>query len=163
MVLFTWYKTAAQRQLAESSEGFSYIRLGRRAAPSTCIQISLECGIFCSARVAGSSRQVCSFCANLVFGVQRDQLRDVIRQHARGPGVSTWESDVAGENEDNIYALFRCRPDPRFAGQDWHGEKVMNLIEAFETDARNRLVENIRRKSAYPRILPLRDLLKTRR
>jgi len=39
----------------------------------------------------------------------------------------------------------------------------MKLIEAFETDARNRLVENIGRTSAHPRILPLRDLLKARR
>jgi hypothetical protein len=38
----------------------------------------------------------------------------------------------------------------------------MELVEAFETDARNKLVENVGRTSPYPRILPLRDLLKAR-
>ena len=164
MVLFAWYKTEAQRQLAESSEGFSYVRLGRRAgtfhvhpnfARVRHILLRTSGGIVAlgllTLREPG-------------FRVYtRDQLRDVIRQHARGLGVSTWESDVAGDNEDYIYALFRCRPDLRFAGQDWDEAQVMNLIEAFETDARNRLVKNIRRTSAYPRILPLRDLLKARR
>ena len=50
------------------------------------------------------------------------------------------ESDIAGHDERCIYALFRCRPDSRFAGQNWDEGKVMELIEAFETDARKRLV-----------------------
>lgn len=164
MVLFAWYKTEAQRQLAESTDGFTYIRLGRRAgalhvhpnfARVRHILLRTSGGIvlpgLLSLREPG-------------FRVYtRDQLRDVIRQHERGPGVSRWESDLAGLDEDHIYALFRCRPDSRFTGQNWNEEEVMNLIEAFETDARNKLVENIGRTSAYPRILPLRDLFKARR
>jgi hypothetical protein len=92
----------------------------------------------------------------------RDQLRDVLRRHARGAGVAAWNSDVATDAEDHIYALFRCRPDLSFAGQIWHEDRVMELVETFETDARNKLVENVRRTSPYPRILPLRDLLKAR-
>ena len=42
-------------------------------------------------------------------------------------------------------------------------QKVMGLIEAFETDARNKLVENVGHQSPSPRILPLRDLLRARR
>ena len=162
-MLFAWYKTEAQRQLAESSEGYSYVRFGRRA------------GIFhVHPNFVGSAILLRTSSGIVALGLltlrepgfrvyTRNQLRDVIHLHAQGLGVSTWESDVAGDNEDYIYALFRCRPDLRFAGQDWDEAQVMNLIEAFETDARNRLVKNIRRTSAYPRILPLRDLLKARR
>jgi len=38
----------------------------------------------------------------------------------------------------------------------------MDLIEAFESDARNKPVINLGRISAYPRIVPLRELLKAR-
>jgi len=44
----------------------------------------------------------------------------------------------------------------------WDADMVMELLHAFESDARNKLVENIGRMSAYPRILPLRELLKAR-
>ena len=90
MVLFAWYKTDAQRQLAVSTEGFSYVRLGRRAgafhvhpnfARVRHILLRTSGGIvtpgLLTLREPG-------------FRVYtRDQLRDVIRQHARGPGVST--------------------------------------------------------------------------
>jgi hypothetical protein len=59
--------------------------------------------------------------------------------------------------------LFRTTRDDASTGQAWDGEKLMDLVEAFEADARNRPVTNLRRTSAYPRIIPPRDLLKTRR
>ena len=46
--------------------------------------------------------------------------------------------------------------------QAWDGDKVMGLIERFESDARNKLVENLGRTSPYPRIISLRDLLKAK-
>jgi hypothetical protein len=38
----------------------------------------------------------------------------------------------------------------------------MDLIEQFESDLRNKPVENVGRTSSYPRILPLRDVLQAR-
>lgn len=164
MVLLAWYKTDAQKRLAQSSEGFSYVRLGRRAGT---FHVHPNFARVRHILLRTTGRIVMTGLLSLRepgFRVYtRDQLRDVIRRDARGPGVSAWESDIAGDDERYIYALFRCRPDSRFAGQNWDEGKVMELIEAFETDARNRLVKNIGRTSAYPRILPLRDLLKARR
>jgi hypothetical protein len=42
----------------------------------------------------------------------------------------------------------------------WRGEELMNDIESFESDERDRPVVNIGRTSPYPRILPLRDVLR---
>ena len=86
----------------------------------------------------------------------------MLHRDARDAGVAVWESDVDTDTEDYIYVVFRCRPDFRFAGQIWRADRLMELIEAFETDARNKLVENVGRTSPYPRILPLRDLLRAR-
>jgi hypothetical protein len=41
-------------------------------------------------------------------------------------------------------------------------EVVISYPEEVETDARNKLVENVGRTSPYPRIFSLRDLLKAR-
>jgi predicted component of viral defense system (DUF524 family) len=163
MVLFAWYNTDAQRQLAESNEGFAYIRLGLRAG---AFHVHPNLARVRHILLRTSNGVVAPGLLSLRepgFRVySREQLRDVLRQHARGPGVAAWKSDVATDAEDYIYALFHCRPDFRFANQVWDGQRVMELVEAFETDARNKLVENVRRTSPYPRILPLRELLKAR-
>ena len=163
MVLFAWYKNEAQRQLAESKEGFAYVRLGLRVG-SFHVHPNLARVRHILLRTSG--RRLPPGLLTLRepgFRVYtRDQLQDVLRRHARGAGVAVWDSDVATDAEDYIYALFRCRPDFRFADQFWHEDRVMELVEAFETDARNKLVENLGRTSPYPRILPLRDLLKAR-
>ena len=52
--------------------------------------------------------------------------------------------------------------DPASAGQEWRGDELMAQIERFESDLRNKPVENLGRTSPYPRILPLRDVLKAR-
>ena len=163
MVLFAWYKNDAHRRLAESNEGFAYVRLGLRAG-SFHVHPNLARVRHILLRTSG--RRVTPGLLTLRepgFRVYtRDQLRDVLRRHARGAGIAVWESDVATDAEDYIYALFRCRPDLRFADQIWNEDRVMELVETFETDARNKLVESLGRTSPYPRILPLRDLLKAR-
>ena len=40
--------------------------------------------------------------------------------------------------------------------------KDLSVIEQFESDVRNELVENVGRTSPYPRVLPLKELLKAR-
>jgi hypothetical protein len=89
----------------------------------------------------------------------RSQLRVELQQRAKGAGVA---SDAGADDEEHIYARFRTRRDPAYGVQAWDGDKVMGLIERFESDARNKLVENLGRTSPYPRIISLRDLLKAK-
>jgi hypothetical protein len=93
----------------------------------------------------------------------RRELRAELLKYPQGKGVAKWVEQEAADDEENIYALFKTRPDIIFGQQPWDGDKVMALIEEFETNARNKLVENVRRSSPYPRTLPLRDVLKAKR
>lgn len=61
-----------------------------------------------------------------------------------------------------IYAVFEVEEDPAWRFQDWNGAKIMDVIEAYESSVRYRLVPNLGRTSPYPRVLPLRELLKAR-
>lgn len=73
-----------------------------------------------------------------------------------------WQATAGSDDDETIYALFKTRPDPAFVGQNWNADDLMKQIEKFESDVRQKPVENVRRTSPYPRILPLRDLLKVR-
>jgi predicted component of viral defense system (DUF524 family) len=61
-----------------------------------------------------------------------------------------------------IYAVFEVEEDQAWKFQDWNGAKIMDVIEAYESSVRYRLVSNLGRTSPYPRVLPLRELLKAR-
>ena len=61
-----------------------------------------------------------------------------------------------------IYALFEVEPDPEWAAVTWHRRKLLRAIRDFESRIRHKLVKNVGRRSAFPRILALRDLLKAR-
>jgi hypothetical protein len=77
-------------------------------------------------------------------------------------GIAAWEASAGIDDEEHIYAVFRTCLDARYAGQLWNGAVVMDLIETFESDLRNKPVTNLGRTSPYPRIISLRDLLKAR-
>ena len=49
--------------------------------------------------------------------------------------------------------------NPSWEGDALAAGELMTQIEKFESDVRNKPVENLGRASAYPRILPLRDVL----
>ncbi len=163
MVLVAWYRNEAQKQLAEEGNGFTYVRLGRRSG-ALHVHPNL-------ARV----RNVALRTENLIVAsgllllrepgfrvYTRSQLRLELRQHAGARGIAAWEASTRADDDEYIYALFRTRRDPDYGAQAWDGSKIMEFIEVFETDARNRLVTNLGRTSPYPRIMPLRDILKTR-
>lgn len=164
MVLAAWYKNDAQKALAESDDGFVYVRLGSRV------------GTFHVHPNLARVRYVLLRTQN--FGVAqgllqlrepgfriytRNQLRDQLQRHAKGAGVASWEAFAGVDDDELIYALFRTRRDPAFSGQIWNGDKLMEMIEAFESDSRNALSGNLRRTSAYPRILPLESVLRARK
>ena len=112
MVLFAWYKTEAQRQLAESSEGFAYVRLGLRAGAFHVHPNLRVCVIFCfTPAVAVVAPGLLSLREPGFRVYTRYQLRDVLRQLREVPALRYGRRDVATDEEDYIYALFRCRPD----------------------------------------------------
>jgi predicted component of viral defense system (DUF524 family) len=163
MVVAAWYENDAQAQLARHASGFMYVRLGRRAG-----------GLHVHPNLAKVRHMLLrTHNASVAHGLvalrepgfrvfTRTQLRAELRAHVKGVGVAAWEAVARADDDESIYALFRTSADPAFEGQRWDTAAVMGLIEQFESDLRNRPVENLGRTSPYPRILSLRDLLKAR-
>jgi predicted component of viral defense system (DUF524 family) len=163
MVLVAWYRNEAQAQLAASNEGFAFVRLGRRS------------GAFHVHPNMSRARHVLLRTNNAVVApgllllrepgfrvFTRSQLRGELKQHAGSRGIATWEATAGADDEEHIYALFRTQPDATYRDLAWNGRALMDIIEAFESDLRNKPVFNLGRTSPYPRIVPLRDLLKAR-
>jgi predicted component of viral defense system (DUF524 family) len=61
-----------------------------------------------------------------------------------------------------IYALFEVEPDPTWENVKWDTKGLIRVIRDFESRIKHRIVKNIGRRSAYPRILPIKDLLRAR-
>ena len=164
MALVAWYETDPQLSLARADAGFIYVRLGRRQ------------GAFHVHPNIARTRHVLlhthgpSFAPGLLvlreagFRVfTRMQLRAELSEHARGAGIASWEASAGQDDEEYIYALFKTTADERSTGQEWDADEMMRQLSEFESDARNKPVENLGHASAYPRILSLRNLLKARR
>ena len=141
-------------RFAEAEDGLTYVRLGRRSGAlhvhpnlARVRQVALRT----EGAVVAPGLLLLREPGFRVF--TRSQLRVELQQRAKGAGA---------DDEEPIYALFRTRRDPAYGVQAWDGDKVMGLIERFESDARNKLVENLGRTSPYPRIISLRDLLKAK-
>ena len=163
MVLVVWYQSDAQLELAQHEYGFTYVRLGRRQGalhvhPNLArvrhVMLRTHGGV-----VAPGLLHL----REIGFDVYtRFQLRAELAQHAKGRGVAAWEDDAGKQDEEYIYALFQTSMDPEWANEKWRGDEIMDQIEEFEFDLRNRLIENVGRLSPYPRILPVRNVLKAR-
>jgi hypothetical protein len=163
MVLFGWYNNDAQLALARDENGFVYVRLGRRqgalhvhpnlAAVRTII-MRAKGGLV----APGLLRlRECGF---RIF--TRTQLRAELKQHAKGQGVAAWEAQAGADDDEYLYALFKSAADPVFESWVWRGDTLLDELEKFESDARNRPVDNVGRTSPNARILPLREVLKSR-
>jgi len=163
MVLTAWIENDAQRELAQAENGFAYVRLGRRNG-SLHIHPNLSKTRHVLLRTHGPTvapgllvlREL-GFC---VF--TRTQLRAELSAHAKGAGVAAWQASAGPDDDEHIYALFKTKVDDDFQGLAWNADEVMKRIEEFESDVRQKLVENLGRTSPYPRVLPLRGLLKAR-
>ena len=163
MVLLGWYENSAQLELARDVAGFIYVRLGRRQGalyvhPNLArvrhVVMRTHNGVvapgWLNLREAGFR----------VF--TRSQLREELHHHAKGRGVAAWEASAGRDDFEFIYALFQTTTDSASVGQQWHGDELMAQVEQFESDVRNKPVDNLGRTSPNPRILPLRDVLKAR-
>jgi predicted component of viral defense system (DUF524 family) len=163
MVLVAWYRNEAQRTLAGADDGFTYVRLGRRSG-ALHVHPNISRVRHLLLRTEGGT-----VAPGLMLlrepGLRvytRSQLRAELQKRVGARGVAAWEGSAAVDDEEHIYAVFQTCLDPTYAGQQWDGATLMDLIEAFESDVRNRPVVNLGRTSPYPRIISLRDLLKAR-
>ncbi len=163
MVLTAWFENEAQLNLAQAEDGFTYVRLGRRSG-SLHVHPNLSKTRHVLLRTHGPAVAD----GLLVLREQgfrvftRAQLRTELAAHAKGVGVAAWQASEGTDDDEHIYALFKTRMDDDFKGQAWNVDKVMREIEEFESDLRQKPVESLRRTSPYPRVLPLRGLLKAR-
>jgi hypothetical protein len=163
MVLCAWYETDAQLALAQQENGFAFVRLGRRAG---ALHVHPDLAQTRHMLLRTYNEKVAHGLLILrepgfrVF--TRTALRAELQAKAKQAGVAVWESVVATNDDEHIYALFQTKPDPAWTNVQWRGKDLMNLIEAFESDIRHKPIENVGRTSAYPRLLPLRELLKAR-
>jgi hypothetical protein len=163
MVLAAWFESETQKELAIAENGFAYVRLGRRSG-----SLHVHPTLSRTRHVLLRTRGPCAVPGLLILRepgfriYTRTQLRAELNSHAKGAGVAAWQASAGSDDEEFIYALFRTTSDPTYDGQNWSDDKVMDLIERFESDARNKLVENVGRTSPYPRVLPLQELLKAR-
>lgn len=162
MVLVAWYEHNAQLDLARDETGFVYVGLGLQPdaphiqpnfASIRRVLLRTHGGVvvpgLLKLREAG-------------FRVYtQKQLRTVLGQ-AKAKGVAAWEASAGKADAERLYALFQTCADSSWEGQAWNGAALMNLIEIFESDPRNKLATNPGHTSSYPRILPLRDILKAR-
>jgi len=163
MVLTAWIETEAQRELAPAENGLVYVRLGRRRG-SLHVHPNLAKTRHVLLRTHGPRVEP----GLLVLREQgfriftRRQLRAELSAHAKGAGVAAWQASADRDDDEHIYALFKTKADDSSQGLAWNIGEVMKQIETFESDVRQRPVENLGRISPNPRLLPLRDLLKAR-
>ena len=163
MVLTAWIENDAQRELAQTEDGFAYVRLGRRSG-SLHVHPDLAKARHMLLRTHGPKAEP----GLLVFREKgfriftRTQLRAELSAHAKGAGVAAWLASAGRDDDEYIYALFKTKADDAFKGQAWNADEVIKQIEEFESDVRHRPVENLGRTSPNPRLLPLRELLKAR-
>lgn len=163
MVLVAWYRTSAQQELAVTDDGFVYVRLGRRSG-SFHVHPNLAQVRHVLLRTSGGvvAPGLLQLRESGFRVYTRSQLRRELRSRAGMQGIAAWEASADQDDDEHIYALFRTTEDPIYRDLTWRGDRLTDLIEAFESDARNKPVVNLGRTSPYPRILPLRDLLKAR-
>lgn len=163
MVLLAWYENEAQLELARDQGGFLYVRLGlRQGALHMHPNVARTRYILLRSKDKVVVPGLLSLRELGYHVYTRLQLRSKIKDHPKGKDVADWLDTIGKNDEEFIYALFHTCADPAWDEQCWNGEALMDLIEQFESDKRNKLIENVGRTSAYPRTLPLRDILKAR-
>ena len=82
------------------------------------------------------------------------------------PGYKVFTADdlvrtgYPGAASGEIYAVFEVEEDPEWRNREWDGQRLMDLLEEHEAKRKHRAIKPLGRRSANPRILSLRDLLK---
>lgn len=164
MVLVAWYNNDAQLALAHDENGLVYVRLGSRRgglhvhpnfALTRYVLLHTYRGVVAPGLLALRDSGYRVF--------TRKGLRARLQQYPQGKGVADWVGKEESDDDETIYALFETRPDLLFGKQLWDAKLVMELIKDFESNIRNKPVENVGRQSAVPHFLSLRDVLKAKK
>lgn len=163
MVLVAWYGNDAQLDLARDEDGFYYVRLGsRRGALHIHPNLAMVRSVILHANATVFATGMLKLREPGFRIYTKSELRAVLERHAKGRGVASWQAAAGADDDEQIYALFKTTENPDTSSQPWDSRVLMDEIERFESDARNKPVVNVGRTSPYPRILPLRDVLKAR-
>lgn len=160
MVLVAWFENKGQLELARLNEGFAFVRLGdRRGSLHAHPNLSQTRHILLRSHDHFAAPGLLALREPGFDIYTRTQLRAKLDKYAKQARITPWQDNPAPDDDEYIYALFKTKPDPAFANQRWNPGKILNCIETFEADLRNKPSVALRRDSPYPRILPLRDLL----
>lgn len=163
MVLVAWYQNQAQLEFSQRSNGLTFVRLGRRRGALRVhpnfskirrVLLHTHDGYFAPGLLDLTETGFRVF--------TRTQLRAEFAKSG-AQGIAVWQESTGDNDEEFIYAVYETTLDTSWAMQEWDGNKLLDLIEKFESDARNKPVEPIGRRSPYPRVLPLQDVLKARK
>lgn len=161
MVLVAWYKNDAQLDLARDEDGYYYVRLGsRRGALHVHPNLAMVRSVILHADATVFATGMLKLREPGFRVYTRLELRAVLERHPKGRGVASWKAATRADDDEQIYALFKTTENPDTSSQPWDSRVLMDEIKRFESDARNKPVANVGRTSPYPRILPLRDVLK---
>ena len=82
------------------------------------------------------------------------------------PGFSVFTSedlqkkDYPEPTRSEIYAVFEAAIDESWIGKSWDDKKIVEAIEEFEAQRKNRLGFRLGRTSPKPRFISLKRLLK---
>jgi hypothetical protein len=147
-VVVAWYETPAQ--LAWTlSEGIANVRLGRRRGSwHVPPEISAARHLLLRTHSGVVAPGLFRLCAP---GFRVFTASDLKR--------SGYPGAAAGE----IYAVFDVKEDPAYAEREWNGTVLMEVIKKFEARIHHKIPVPLGRKSPYPRVLSLRELLKALR
>ncbi|MDD2883097.1 MAG: DUF2357 domain-containing protein [Rhodoferax sp.] len=163
MVLIAWYGNDAQLDLARDEDGLYYVRLGsRRGALHIHPNLAMVRSVILHANATVFATGMLKLREPGFRIYTKSELRAVLERHAKGKGVASWQAAAGADDDEQIYALFKTAENPDTSSQPWDSRILMDEIERFESDERNKPVVNVGRTSPYPRILPLRDVLKAR-
>jgi hypothetical protein len=163
MVLVASYRHETQRQFAAAVDGFVYVCLGRGSnGPHVHPNLARVRHVVLRSGGAVVAPGLLLLRERGFRIYSRSQLRLELGERAGLKGIAAWQASAAQDDEEQIYALFRTKPDTAYRGLSWDGNMLTTLIEAFESDPRNKLVVKQSDTSLYPRIISLRDLLRAR-
>ena len=86
------------------------------------------------------------------------KLKDDVPGYKIYSAADLLKAGYPGNAKGEIYAVFEVERDDAYAGREWDGAKLMELIEEFEK-RRNYRGSGLGRTSPFPRVMSLRELL----
>ncbi|MEI6820025.1 MAG: DUF2357 domain-containing protein [Verrucomicrobiota bacterium] len=147
MILVAWYRDAEQLKWTKE-KNLAVVRLGRRPGAWHIQPEFAEARHLLLHSLGGASPPGLWRLSSPGYKV----FTDTELKQTGYPGMASGE----------IYAVFEVELDPNWETVEWQSKRLIRAIRDFESRIRHKLIKNIGRQSAIPRIIPLSDLLKAR-